>query len=176
MYSDREKIGTKGFICKSILNAINLSPPKSTKMEPVQNQPLFQLNLDAQNSYTLRSAASWAKVLGVCSIILGILFVIAGIIGQTKSRGLEGNYRFRNEEMLANIGLITAIIGGGIYLISGLFALNFGNKIGAALRANDQNALNSGFAGARNFFAFWTILLIITLLLVLIGVVGSIGS
>ena len=44
-------------------------------MEQNQNTSLFQLNLDAQNSYTLRSAASWAKVLGIVGLIMGILFV-----------------------------------------------------------------------------------------------------
>ena len=51
-------------------------------MEQNQNTSLFQLNLDAQNSYTLRSAASWAKVLGVVSIILAVLFIILGVLVQ----------------------------------------------------------------------------------------------
>ena len=53
-----------------------------------QNQPnpgtsLFQLNLDAANSYTLRSAASWAKVLGIVGIIIGILFFGIGLLVQS---------------------------------------------------------------------------------------------
>lgn len=34
-------------------------------MEQNQNSSLFSLNLDAQNSYTLRNMASWTKVLGI---------------------------------------------------------------------------------------------------------------
>ncbi|HSU27880.1 MAG TPA: hypothetical protein VLJ68_05835 [Chitinophagaceae bacterium] len=144
-----------------------------------QNQPLFQLNLDAQNGYTLRSAASWSKVLGVVSLIMGILLVIMGIIVQSALSSAGGGrlYGMRNEQQtMANVGMVMYIIFGIVFIISAIFSLNFGNKIGAAMKANDQNALNAGFAGARNFFAFWTILLIICLLLVLIGVAGLLSA
>ena len=66
--------------------------------------------------------------------------------------------------------MITYIVMGLILLISSIFALNFGNKITRALRTNDQMSLTAGFAGVRNYFAFWAILMIICLLLMLIGV------
>ncbi len=138
-----------------------------------QGSSLFQLNLDAANGYTLRSAASWGKVLGVVSLILGILFIAMGVLAQSamKSGGrMYGDDFGSNTELAANIGLVVYIIMGLIMVIGGLFSLNFGNKIAAALKANDQNALSSGFAACRNFFAFWAILCIIFLLLLLISV------
>ena len=51
-------------------------------MEENQSSSLFSLNLDAQNSYTLRGMASWAKVLGFVGLIMGILFIILGILVQ----------------------------------------------------------------------------------------------
>src|SRR5687767_13970863 len=51
-------------------------------MDQHQSPPLFQLNLDANNSYTLRSAASWAKVLGIVGIIIGILCFATGFLLQ----------------------------------------------------------------------------------------------
>ncbi len=138
-----------------------------------QGSSLFQLNLDAANGYTLRSAASWGKVLGVVSLILGILFIAMGILAQSAMRSggrLYGDEFRGNSELAANIGLVTYVIMGLIMVIGGLFSLNFGNKISSALKANDQNALSSGFAACRNFFAFWAILCIIFLLLVIISV------
>jgi len=151
-------------------------------MEQNQNTSLFQLNLDAQNSYTLRSAASWAKVLGIVSMIMGILFVILGVIVQQviNKAGGEFDSSLRgsgfSSSALGNMGLFIYVLVGLIYILSAVFALNAGNKISGGLRNNDQAMLNAGFAGARNYFAFWAVLLIISLLFVLLGIIGSLGS
>ncbi len=147
-------------------------------MEQNQNTSLFQLNLDAQNSYTLRSAASWAKVLGVVGIIIGILCFIAGVIAQAALNRYSGSNYYRNEtgfsaRTLGNAGLVVYLIMGLIFVVSSIFALNAGNKINQGLKTNDQATLNAGFAGARNYFAFWAILLIIMLLFMLLGIAGS---
>ena len=148
-------------------------------MEPTQNTPLFQLNLDANNGYTLRGAASWGKVLGIVGIIAGVLlFVIGVLINNTINKaGGYGGYGYGgNTKLAGNIGMVAYMVMGLVMLISSIFTLNFGNKIGVALRTNDQNALNSGFAAARNYFAFWTIICIIFLLLLLITVFGLLAS
>ena len=152
-------------------------------MEQDQNTSLFSLNLDAQNSYTLRSAASWAKVLGVASIIIAILCVIMGVIMQqvmSRAGGDFDSYRYRssgfNSSSFGAIGLAMYVIMGLLYGISGMFALNAGNKINSGLKTNNMEMLNAGFAGARNFFALWAILMILFLLLILIGLMGSLSS
>lgn len=151
-------------------------------MEQNQNTSLFSLNLDAQNSYTLRSAATWAKVLGFVGMIIGILFFILGILVQqviSKSDEFD-SARYRDSgissDTLANMGMAAYILCGLVFLISSIFALNAGNKINRGLKTNDQATLNAGFAGARNYFAFWTILMILFLLLLLIGIIGSLGK
>lgn len=146
-------------------------------MEPTQNTPLFQLNLDANNGYTLRGAASWGKVLGIVGIITGILlFVIGVLVNNAVNRyGGYGAYG-SNTRMAGNIGMVVYMIMGLVMVVSSIFTLNFGNKIGMALRTNDQNFLNSGFAAARNYFAFWTIICIIFLLLLLITVFGLLAN
>ncbi|MCB0777382.1 MAG: hypothetical protein KDB99_13805 [Chitinophagaceae bacterium] len=150
-------------------------------MEENQNQSssLFQLNLDPQNSYALRSAASWAKVLGILGLILGGLFVLLGILVQQAISNSSGynSYRYRSSgfsaESLGNIGMAFYILVGLMFIISSIFALNAGNKITGGLKGNDQVMLNAGFAGARNYFAFWAIIMILTLLLMLLGIMGS---
>ena len=150
-------------------------------MEENQNQSssLFQLNLDPQNSYALRSAASWAKVLGILGLILGGLFVLLGILVQQAISNSSGynSYRYRSSgfsaESLGNIGMAFYILVGLMFIISSIFALNAGNKITGGLKGNDQAMLNAGFAGARNYFAFWAIIMILTLLLMLLGIMGS---
>ncbi len=147
-------------------------------MEENQNSSLFQLNLDAQNSYTLRSAASWARVLGIVGLILGIFFVILGIMVQQVMSNSSYGYRSSgfSASSMGNAGLAAYVIMGLICIVSSIFALNAGNKINNGLKANDQATLNAGFAAARNYFAFWAIMIIITLLLVLLGILGSLGK
>jgi predicted transporter len=139
------------------------------------------LNLDANNAYALRSAASWAKVLAVCGLIFGILFIIAGLFVQNFMSSYSINERY--DELGGNgmrtattIGMVMYIIMGLIFIISSIFALNFGNRISRALRTNDQYSLSSGFSAARNYFAFWAILMIICLLLFLVGMLSSLGG
>lgn len=139
---------------------------------------LFQMNLDAQNSYNLRSSASWAKVLGVVGIMTGIILIIMMAITLSKIEG-SGYSRYDRgggieEIFAAKTGLWIIIITGIIFIIGGAFSYNFGNKIGAALKSNDQNGLNSGFAALRNYFALRSITLIIVLLLLLISLANMV--
>ena len=148
---------------------------------PPQNTSLFQLNLDPGNSYSLRSAASWAKLLAVCGLIIGILFITLGIFIQNIINNYSGTDRINEESgttlrTARTMGMLMYIIIGLVYVVSSIFALNFGNRISRALRTNDQDTLSSGFAAARNYFAFWAILMIIMLLLMLIGTLGIIAG
>lgn len=147
-------------------------------MEQDQTSSLFSMNLDAQNSYTLRGVASWAKVLGIVSIIIAGLCVIFGIIVQqaVSRSGAFDSYNYRSSGLssnsIGNLGMAVYIFMGILYGVSGMFALQAGNKINTGLKTNSMEKLNSGFAGARNFFAFWAILMIIFLLFMLIGIMG----
>jgi len=148
-------------------------------MDQNQSSNLFQLNLDAQNSYTLRSVASWAKVLGVVSIILGLLIVVWGVmIQQSAGSGAYRSYRSSgiSANSIGNMGLVVTVLTGLIYGLSGMFAMNAGNKINMGLKTNNMEALNSGFAGARNFFALWAILVILCVVVLLIGILGTMGQ
>lgn len=136
---------------------------------PPSSGPLFQLNIDGNAQNTLRSAASWSKVLGIVGLILGVLFILIGILVQAaiSRNGVYG----QNASLLGNVGMVAYMVFGLIMIISSIFSLNFSSKIGAALRSNDQYSLVSGFAAARNYFAFWSILCIIMLLLFVLTVV-----
>jgi hypothetical protein len=143
-------------------------------MDP--NTSLFQLNLDAQNSYTLRSAASWARVLGIVGLIMGVLCIILGVMVQQAVSSYDGYYRNTNGFSMRTMGmggLIIYVIMGLIMIISSIFALNAGSKISGGLRANDQATLNAGFANIRNYFAFWAVMMILSLLLMILGIAGT---
>jgi hypothetical protein len=151
---------------------------------PNPTTSLFQMNLDVQNSYNLRSAASWGKVLGVIGIILGLVFCILCAIALSKLDSYSGSsYRYRRsglDEIFGGssssetkMGLWIFMITGIIFILGGVFSFNFGNKVNAALKSNDQHGLNQGFAALRNYLAVRSITLILVLLLFLITIAGS---
>jgi uncharacterized membrane protein len=151
---------------------------------PAPTTSLFQMNLDAQNSYNLRNSASWGKVLGVVGIILGLVFCILCALALSQLDSYSGSsYRYRRSGLgeifegssvtETKIGLWMFIITGIVFILGGLFSFNFGNKINAALKSNDQQGLNQGFAALRNYMAVRSITLILVLLLFLITIAGS---
>lgn len=146
---------------------------------------LFQLNIDVPASFMLRSAASWSKAMAIIGIIMGIIFFVIAFLmqGALNSPGsnLEGLLGERGvssseKQFAVTFYTILLVVIGLIFLISGLFGISFSNKISAALRTNDQNVLRSGFAAARNMFAFRTIIMIIWLLILLIMLFGIIND
>lgn len=145
---------------------------------------LFQMNLDAHNSYNLRSASSWAKALGVCGAITGSVIIILMLVLLSKANQFGGSryyYRrrggfsslFAGPEEQVKLGAWIMIITGIIFLVGGLFSYHFGNKIAAALRANDQNGLNSGFAALRNYFAVRAITVILVMIILLMNLANG---
>jgi len=150
------------------------------EQQPQPSSPLFQLNVDANTGYTLRSAASWAKILGILGIIFGLCFIGMGILMQNTMNQMGGafdEYKYRGSaSMMGNVAMIMYILIGVITMIGSLFALSFGNRVTTAIRTNDQNTLRAGFAGVRNYFAYWTILMIIGLLILIIGLATGASS
>jgi hypothetical protein len=152
---------------------------------PAPTTSLFQMNIDAQNSYHLRSAASWGKVLGVVGITLGIVFCILCAITLSKLNSYGGSsYRYRRSGLSdmfgggsaaeTKMGLWMLIITGIIFILGGVFSYNFGNKVTRALKSNDQLGLNAGFAALRSYYAVRSITLILILLLFFVGFAGSV--
>jgi hypothetical protein len=145
-------------------------------MEQDNNSSLFQMNLDAGNSYTLRSAASWAKVTGVAGILIGLFLVISFIAALIQISN-QSPYEY-NEDGMGSVflgldngrktGIWTMILAGMIFIVGGIFSFSFGNKIGTALKASNQEMLNNGFAALRNYYALRGIVMIIVILLILL--------
>jgi len=158
---------------------LGLHQTKPTIMEPqTQDTQLFQLQVDASTSNSLRSAASWGKILGILGIIFGVLFIIIGIMVRSAMTTALNEYNdypgYRGSTSgMASFGMAIYIVMGIMTIIGSIFVLNFGNKAAAALRTNDNIMLGSSLNNLRNYFAFWGVLMIIGLLLTIIGMAGG---
>ena len=140
-----------------------------------QSSPLFGLSFD-DNSGTLRSAAGWAKVLGVLGVVFGAFFFVIAFIVQNsvEKYGYYGSSQGREATSLVATGaMIVYVLIGVLTIIGSIFPITFANKILAALRTNDPSALRSGFSGLRNYFAYWSILMIIGLLFMLLAIASG---
>lgn len=141
-----------------------------------ENKNLFGLTIEANTASTMSSSAQWSRILAWCGIIMGAMLVIFGLLFQmflskaTSINRFESNDGFAGGMAMAGgAGMVMYIIMGGLTILGNVFLLNYANKISTALKTNDQATLNSGFAGLRNYMAFWGIIMIICLLFMLIG-------
>lgn len=143
----------------------------------MKDSSLFQLSIDGNTGASLRSAASWGKVLGILGIIFGILFIIIGVLVKTATSSTFSEYNDYNyrgsASTLGSVGMVMYLLMGIFTILGSVFALNFGNKAATALRSNDAVTLTSSLNNLRNYFAFWSILMIIGLLLTIIGIAGG---
>ena len=142
-----------------------------------ENKNLFGLTIEGNTASTMSSSAQWGRILAWCGIIMGAMLVIFGLLFQmmwSKASGgiskYEANDGFAGGMAMAGgAAMVMYIVMGGLTILGNIFLLNYANKIGTALKTNDQATLNSGFAGLRNYMAFWGIIMIICLLFMLIG-------
>jgi hypothetical protein len=139
---------------------------------------LFQMNISIQNNMNLRSAASWARVLGVCGMVVGSVISLMSIYFFIRISSLESSYS-GSEGILSNLVGVTRgaiafyVIIGGIFIVGGVFALSFGNRVLAALQANDEAGLDSGFGSLRNYFATRGIVMIVLVVLIILAFLGA---
>jgi hypothetical protein len=149
---------------------------------PNPDSSLFGMNLDAQNSYNLRSSGSWARVMGVAGIITGSCFLIFVIIAISRLSSAS-RYGYRRNSGFGDIfdayssgatfGFVILILTAVIFIFGGWFSYQFGNRIIAALKTNHQEGLNSGFAALRNYYALRAITLIIVALLMVLSLANT---
>jgi hypothetical protein len=143
-----------------------------------ENQPLFGLSIDGQAASTISSSVQWARILAICGIVFGGVFVLLGIFFKTfmsktmsMGGGLESDTVDKNAALGAGIGMVIYILMGALAILGNTFLLNYANKTSRALKTNDSAMLNSGFAGLRNYCAFWAVIMILCLLLFLLSIV-----
>ncbi len=119
-----------------------------------ENQPVQQDLLDVEVTEELRSnfgsAAIWAKLAAVISIISATVNVVANIIVSNWS------------------GLVGAMIGAGISLLCAVFLLRFANSIIKGVGDDDQSFFNDGLYHLSVYFKVLGVLMIVAIILVIL--------
>ena len=119
----------------------------------------------------------WSKLFAVLFIIGGALFALFALIGL-------GMGSTMSDAMGIGIGAgaIFVIYGllAALYLVPGIWLLNFSNKSRQGLNNDDEGLFVEGFVHLGKYYKFWgvttTIILGLYLLAFLVGIIGAIGS
>lgn len=153
-------------------------------MEPNTESNLFELQIDHNITAYLKETARWAKFLAVLGFICcGFMVLIALFFGTFITAALRMSGSMADGTALT--GAMGALISG-VYIVIGLllflpclYLYNFGSKMQVALRTNDQEQLTKSFKNLKAHYRYIGIFTLIYLglmvLLMLLGVLGSLG-
>jgi len=145
------------------------------------NQNLFDLQIDHQSNSYLSEAAKWGKFLAIMGFIFcGLLVIIAlfaGTMMASMMSGFGGNSSDATTSAVGG-GVITFvyIVFALIYFFPCLYLFNFASKMQVALRANQQETLNTSFSNLKSCFKFMGILMIIMLAFWALGIIIAVGA
>ena len=147
------------------------------------NQNLFDLQIDHQSNGYLGEAAKWGKFLSVLGFVFcGLLAIAALFAGSFMATLMQGRGLGTNEPAAAatawGSGLITFVylIIALVYFFPCLYLFQFSSKMQAALRANEQDVLNTSFRNLKSCFKFMGILMIILLSFWVLALIIGIGA
>ena len=114
-------------------------------------------NKDFYNS--LDKIIYWSKLFAVLFIIGGAFMALIAIVilvfGSDMDLGFESAYRIT---IFIFYGILAAI-----YIIPGIWLLNFSSKSRKGLNENDENLFVEGFVNLGNYYKFWGIMTVIML-------------
>ena len=119
----------------------------------------------------------WSKLFAILLIILG------GLVGLVAVFGLFGFSAIDEFGYGAGMGIAVFFIYGilsAIYLVPGIWLLNFSNKTRKGINEKDESEFAEGFRNLGRYHTFWGICTIVMLsfyaLAFLIGIIGVIAA
>ena len=117
-------------------------------------------NKDFYNS--LDKIIYWSKLFAVLFIISGALMALIaiGILVFGDLYPELGDFSGSKVVIFITYGIIAAI-----YIIPGIWLLNFSSKSRKGLNENDENLFVEGFVNLGNYYKFWGILTVIMLII-----------
>ena len=113
----------------------------------------------------------WSKLFAVLMIIVGAIMALLALIS------LVSGASFPRSMDAGNVGAVGAFILLGIYaalyIVPGIWLLNFSSKSRKGLNENDENLFVEGFVNFGKYYKFWGVITVIMLsLYALIFIIG----
>ena len=119
-------------------------------------------NKDFYNS--LDKIIYWSKLFAVLFIIGGAFMALIAIVILLLGSSMDLGYQAFGDVDRITIFIIYGILAA-IYIIPGIWLLNFSSKSRKGLNENDENLFVEGFVNLGNYYKFWGILTVIMLII-----------
>lgn len=128
-----------------------------------QPESLFNVTLDHEGKSHLRTAATWAKIVAIASLVTSGLSFLTAIIGGVTNPGQAST-------------VIASGVSAGISALLNITLLGFANKTITGLNTINQYEFADGINQLRRYFRIMGILLIIALAFCILAVIGLLMS
>ena len=138
-----------------------------------QELNLFNLRIDESCKMNLKSTATWATVIVVCSII-GFVLSIFELLKPAPNIVISeaDNYAIRASKGENATSVVITLIIGIVLLV---FLYNFARYVKKGVETSSMSDLSKGFLNLKNYFLVISILFILGILFVLI-ILAFVGS
>lgn len=143
----------------------------------MENQNLFELQIDGETTSFLSETARWAKFLAIVGFVMCGFMLLGGLFANMFMSSLANNldelgstYSAYNQKFTFFFYAVFGIISIFPYL----YLYRFATRMQQALNAGDQDVLNSSFANLKSSFKFVGILTIIMLAFVVLAMIFAV--
>ena len=140
----------------------------------LQNQNLFELQLDQPSTAYLGEAAKWAKFLAIMGFIFCMLFVVFALFAGT-IMGAAMSAAGSGIPSMFGSGIVTVfyLLIAALYFFPCLYLFKFSSQLQDAIRDHEQNKLQGSFKNLKSCFKFLGILTIISIAIYVLFIIGA---
>jgi hypothetical protein len=140
----------------------------------MENQNLFDLQVDPASHAYLAESAKWGKFLSIVGFIMcGFIAIAAFFVGSLLAAFAPGGVDAVNGAMGATM-TVSYLLGALLYFFPCLYLFNYSKKVKEALLSSNQDVLAKAFSNLKSLFKFMGILTIIGLAFMSIFVIIAI--
>jgi len=144
-----------------------------------QENSLFGLRVDAENSSYLLETAKWAKFLGIVGMVVCALMLFFGLIvaavGSSTLASAYGSAAMGAGMVVTQVTMM--IVFSLLYFLPSLYIFRFAKRMQIGLRANNQEQYNRALSNLKSAFKFVGILTVVVLgfyvLIIVFAIVGA---
>lgn len=129
--------------------------------------PIFDLQFDLTAKTHLTTIISWAKVVGIASLVSNGISILVALSGKDKLP--QGVFSGATMEALNSGQSTLTIITSGISILLAIFMLQFSNRIRVSLETGDGDSMTNGWKALKYYFQISALLSLVAISLILLA-------
>lgn len=129
--------------------------------------PIFDLQFDLTAKTHLLTIISWAKVVGIASLVSNGISILAALMGKDKMP--QGVFSGAALSAINNSQSTLTIITSGISVLLAIFMLQFSNRVRHSIDTGDSSSMTNGWKALKLYFQVSALLSLVVIALILLG-------